>query len=86
MTRTEVLNVINEIIEEEHGSVVSEEDILASCGIDSFGYAMLFVGLDGRIEKSTGIKVFEKDALKEIDPNTLVVKELLDMIESKLCM
>lgn len=85
MTRTEILDVINEIIEEEHGIVVDEENILSDCAIDSFGYAVLFVGLEGQIEEKTGIKVFGKDVFKEINPNNIRVSKLLDMIEEKLC-
>lgn len=85
MNRQEVLYIINEIIEEEHGSAVTEDSILIECGIDSFGYALLFVGLEGQIEEKTGIKVFDKDVVKDINPNNLKVSELLDMIEEKLC-
>lgn len=85
MTRTEILNVINEIIEEEHGVKVCEESILADCGIDSFGYALLFVGLEGTIEEQTGVKVFGPKVFSEINPSKVTVKELLDMIEEKLC-
>lgn len=86
MTRKETLNVINEIIEEEHGVCVGEDSILSDCGIDSFGYAILFVGLEGAIEDQTGIKVFGPKVLSEINPSEVTVKELLDMIEEKLCM
>ena len=86
MTRTEILNVINEIIEEEHGEVVCESNTLSDCGIDSFGYAILFVGLEGAIEDQTGIKVFGPKVLSEINPSKVTVKALLDMIEEKLCM
>ena len=85
MTRADILNVINEIIEEEHGVAVSESNTLADCGIDSFGYAILFVGLEGVIEDQTGIKVFGPKVLSELNPSEVTVKELLDMIEEKLC-
>ena len=85
MTRADILNVINEIIEEEHGEIVCESNTLADCGIDSFGYAILFVGLEGAIEDRTGIKVFGPKVLSEINPSEVTVKELLDMIEKKLC-
>ena len=85
MTRADILNVINEIIEEEHGIPVSEDNVLSDCIIDSFGYAVLFVGLEGKIEEQTGIIVFGKDVLKEINPNNIRVYKLLDMIEEKLC-
>lgn len=85
MNRQEILNIINEIIEEEHGEPVEELDMISDCAIDSFGYAMLFVGLDGQIEQKTGIKVFDNELLKTINPNTIRVCELIDMIEGKLC-
>lgn len=86
MNRQDILYIINEIIEEEHGSAVTEDSTLIECGIDSFGYALLFVGLEGQIEEKTGVKVFDKDIIKDINPNSLKVSELLDMVEEKLCM
>ena len=85
MNRQEILNIMNEIIEEEHGVPVEELNMLSDCAIDSFGYAVLFVGLDGQIEQKTGIKVFDNKVLKTINPNNVQVSELLDMIEVKLC-
>lgn len=85
MTRTEILSIINEIIEEEHGIAVNEDNILSDCIIDSFGYAVLFVGLEGQIEDKTGTKVFGPKVLSEINPNKIKVSKLLDMIEEKLC-
>lgn len=85
MTRKEILDIINEIIEEEHGNRVTERSILMECGIDSFGYAMLFVGLEAKILEVTGIKVFDPKVLSEINPSTLLVSALLDDIEAKLC-
>lgn len=86
MTRKEILDIINEIIEEEHGEIVCEDNVLADCGIDSFGYALLFVGLEGTIEEQTGVKVFGPKVLNEVNPSKITVKELLDMIEENLCM
>lgn len=85
MTRIEILNVINEIIEEEHGNKLEEDQLLTECGIDSFGYAMLWLGLVAKIQDETGTEVFSKDELKQISYEGLTVTKLLDMIEGKLC-
>lgn len=86
MTRTEILNVINEIIEEEHGKTLEEAQLLTECDIDSFGYAMLWLGLVAKIQDETGIEVLNKEELKEISYDGLTVGKLLDMIEAKLCL
>ena len=85
MTRKEILDIINQIIEEEHGKAVEENQLLKECDIDSFGYAVLLVGLEGTIEEQTGIKVFGPKVLSEINPAGMRVSELLDMIEETLC-
>lgn len=85
MTRTDILNVINDIIEEEHGTKVTESQLVTECGIDSFGYAMLWLGLVENIRVKTGIEVFSKEELKSIEYTDLTVSRVLDMIESKLC-
>ena len=85
MTRKEILATINEIIEEEHGTAVTEDSNLLDCGIDSFGYAMLFVGLEAKILEVTNIKVFDQKVLSELKVAELTVKQLLDMIEETLC-
>ena len=85
MNRKEILDIINEIIEEEHGVLVEEANMISDCAIDSFGYAILFVSLDGQIEQKTGTKVLDNEVLKTINPNNVRVYELIDMIEAKLC-
>ena len=86
MTRKEILVAINEIIEEEHGSVVTEDSRLIECGLDSFGYAMLFVGLEAKVLESTGVKVFEPEILSNLKSSDMLVKDLVDLVEAKLCM
>jgi acyl carrier protein len=86
MTRIEILNIINEIIEEEHGNKLEEDQLLTECGIDSFGYAMLWLGLVAKVQERTGITVLSKDELKQISYDGLTVKNVIDMVESKLCM
>lgn len=85
MTRKEILEIINNIIVEEHGVPLSEENLLTECGIDSFGYAMLWLGLVAEIQGITGIEVFNKEELKQISYDGLTVGVLIDMIEGKLC-
>ena len=47
-TREEILEVINEIIEENHGTAVTEDTIVKDFDIDSFGFAVFFLELDDR--------------------------------------
>ena len=86
MNRQEVLYIINEIIEEEHGKAVEENQLLKECDIDSFGYAMLFVGLEAKVLESTGVKVFEPEILSNLKSSDMLVKDLVDLVEAKLCM
>ena len=85
MNRQEVLYIINEIIEEEHGSAVTEDSTLIECGIDSFGYALLFVGIESQVLNCSGKKVFTDKVFGNINPSEISVKELIDIIEEKLC-
>lgn len=79
MNRQEILEFINEIIVEEHGNAVTEEQLLIECGIDSFGYAILWTS----IEAKYGV-VFSKEESNNIDYTTLTVRNMLDMIENKI--
>lgn len=79
MNRQEILEFINEIIVEEHGNAVTEEQLLIECGIDSFGYAILWTS----IEAKYGV-VFSKEESNNIDYKTLTVRNMLDMIENKI--
>lgn len=82
MTREHILSKINKIIEEEHGESVTEEDLLADCGIDSFGYAMLWLGMENDIVKTPdGAKVFSKEYLDAVDYSTLTVADVITVIE-----
>ena len=86
MNREDILGIINEIIVEEHGKEVTEEQYLHECDIDSFGYAMLFLDLDAQILKNTSKKVFTDKVFGEINPSEILVKELIDIIEEQLCL
>ncbi len=85
MDRQNILDIINDIIEEEHGSVVTEDSTLIECGIDSFGYALLFVGIESQVLNCSGKKVFTDKVFGNINPSEISVKELIDIIEEKLC-
>lgn len=86
MNREDILGIINEIIVEEHGKEVTEEQYLHECDIDSFGYAMLFVGIEAQVLNSGGKKVFTDKVFGGINPSKILVKELIDIIEERLCL
>ena len=86
MNRQEILNIINEIIEEEHGKPVEELSMISDCAIDSFGYAMLFVGIESQVLNCSGKKVFTDKVFGNINPSEISVKELIDIIEERLCL
>lgn len=86
MNRQDILYIINEIIEEEHGSAVTEDSTLIECGIDSFGYALLFVGIESQVLNCSGKKVFTDKVFGNINPSEISVKELIDIIEERLCL
>ena len=79
MNRQDILEFINTVIEEEHGNAVTEEQLLTECGIDSFGYAILWTS----IEAKYGVG-FSKEESNNIDYKTLTVRNMLDMIENKI--
>lgn len=82
MTRKEILSKINGIIEEEHGNQVCEDNLLVDCNIDSFGYAMLWLGMENDIiDNKSDTKIFNKEYLKDIDYKTLKVSDVIDVLE-----
>lgn len=82
MTRKEILDKINQIIEEEHGKEVTEESLLADCEIDSFGYALLWLGLENDVVKTPeDVKVFSKEYTDSIDYSIYRVSEIIDKLE-----
>lgn len=74
MTRTEILNVINKIIENEHGKQLTEEQLLIDCGIDSFGYAIFWCELESVYEVELAKNVMKQDY------NELTVAKVIDMV------
>lgn len=79
MLRKEVLDCINKIIEDEHGTTVLEEDdYLIDADIDSFGILTVLLELD---------KVYDAFPKSETSAKYLVkikVKDLIDVVERKL--
>lgn len=78
MNRQDILEFINEIILEEHGNAVTEDQLLIECGIDSFGYAILWISINQKydIEEVKGTD-------SKIDYNTLLVSDVIDYITTK---
>lgn len=77
MNRQDILEFINEIILEEHGNVVTEDDLLTASEIDSFGYLEFWLSINHKYDVE----------LKEIDANvnykTLTVKQVIDFVITK---
>lgn len=85
MTRVEILGIINGIIEEEHGIKLTEDNLLIDCNIDSFGYAMLWLGIEAKLDEMYGIeRLLGKEYIDNLDYEKLTVKELIDGITCRL--
>ena len=78
MNRQEILEFINNIIEEEHGNKLTEEQLMTDSNIDSFGYAVFWLGINHKynIEEIKGLDT-------GIDYNTLTIKDIIDYIVTK---
>jgi len=76
--REEVLGFINDVIEDNHGNVVTEETIVRDSGIDSFGFAVLFLELDEEYECFDTEYV---DKMYKTLSSGVTVKELIDRVE-----
>lgn len=74
MTREDILDTINELIEEEHGNAVGPEDTVISSGIDSFGITMVFVELNNKYN------VYGKDEFKDIDFENITAGDIIDRV------
>lgn len=79
MNRQEILEFINDIIEEEHGNRLTENQPLVESELDSFGYAILWTSTDYTL----GIKFSEEESLR-VDHKDLTLGQMADMIETKL--
>lgn len=79
MLRKEVLDCINKIIEDEHGTTVLEEDdYIIDADIDSFGILTVFLELDKVYDAFPKSQFSAKDLVK------IKVKDLIDVVERKL--
>lgn len=78
MNRQDILEFINEIILEEHGNVVTEDQLLIECNIDSFGYAILWISINQKydIEEVKGVD-------SKINYNTLLVSDVINYVITK---
>ncbi len=75
ITREEALAFLNEVIEDNHGTAVTEDVAVLDIDIDSFGFAVLFLELEEEFDCDLG-KLEKTEELKG-----LTVKELLDRVE-----
>ena len=75
MNRQDILEFINNVIEEEHGNSVKEDQLLIECGIDSFGYAILWTS----VEAKYGCDL-SKSVMANVDYSTFTVNNMIDMI------
>lgn len=76
--RKEILDFINKILTEEHGNVLTENNLLTDSEIDSFGYAIFWLEINNnyKLEEIKGID-------SGIDYDTLTVKNIIDYVISK---
>lgn len=79
MNRQEILEFINDVIEEEHGNRLTEDQLLIESELDSFGYAVLWTSA----EYAIGVQ-FASEELNKVDHKTLSIKDMVDMFEGKL--
>lgn len=79
MSREDILQFINEIIEQEHGNIVSEESSLLDAELDSFGTLMLFAELDNKFSGA-----FPKNTFKVMDMYDLEISAIIDIIERRI--
>lgn len=77
--REDFLEVINLIIVEEYGEEMTEENLLIDCKIDSYGYAMLWLGLAHSLKKEDLLSPSKK-YIDSIDYKTFKVSDLIDEI------
>jgi len=80
MNRQEILEFINKVIEEEHGTKVAEDQLLIDCGIDSFGYAILWTSVEAEYECN-----LSKEVMSTVDYSTLTVRDMIDMVVGSRC-
>ena len=77
MTREDILNIIKDIVEEEGGEILNEEQTVAATGLDSFGITMLFLELDNSFSVYNNKEEFHK-----LNFEYITVKDILDEVET----
>lgn len=75
--RNEVLDALNKLIREEKGNRVAEESSWLDAEVDSFGQAVVFMGLDAKYDYFAKGQ-FGADPFAAIPYATLTVKEIID--------
>jgi acyl carrier protein len=81
MNRQEILEFINKTIEEEHGIALNEDSLLTDCGIDSFGYVILWTSVESNYKCK-----LSKGVMSEVDYKKFTVKDMIDMVVGAKCM
>lgn len=77
MNRAELKDFINKILVTENAKAIEESNLLTDSGLDSFGYAILFITL----EEDLNFNCFNKEYLNSINYETFKLKDLLDRIQ-----
>ena len=76
----EILDTINNIIVKEQGVKLVLEDVLTKSKLDSFGYTLLWLGLEDEYDI-----VLETELISNVNYNTFTVLDLVTIVNSKLC-
>ena len=84
LTRQDVLDIINKIIEEELGEPLTEDQLLIDCNIDSFGYSMVWLGLNEKFTAYLLEPPFPGSIVDDLDYEKLKVSWIIDKIEKDL--
>lgn len=74
MTREDLLAEINEIIVNEYGTPIEEEDTIVSSEIDSFAMTMLVVEIGDKYD------IYSKQEFEELDFVSLTAKDMIDRV------
>ena len=76
MNRAEILEVINNLIVEEHGEKITEEDSIVDSGVDSFGIIVVFTSLENMYPNF----VFGTEKEMNLKYIYAPIKEIIDII------
>ena len=80
LLRKKIQNFINDSIEIEHGTKLTQKRFIYESGLDSFGYLVIWTDL---CSPEIGAN-FSTDELKSIDNKKLTLKKMIDMVEKKI--